>query len=179
MTAPSLDIDIDPVWGDATDWEALAAAAASATAQVAPEIAHVAMLVSLVLADDEEVHALNLQWRAKDKPTNVLSFPMLSRDEVLRAGGDDYLVKPFAFPELMARLNALARRPRATSEATELAVADLELNLLRRTVRRGGEDIDLLPREFQLLECLVRAEGRVLTRAMLLENAVAAAERHR
>ena len=89
MTAPSLDIDIDPVWGDATDWEALAAAAASATAQVAPEIAHVAMLVSLVLADDEEVHALNLQWRAKDKPTNVLSFPMLSRDEVLRAGGDD------------------------------------------------------------------------------------------
>lgn len=86
MTAPSLDIDIDPVWGDTTDWEALAAAAAGAAARVAPEIAHEAMLVSVVLADDEEVHALNLQWRARDKPTNVLSFPMLSREEVLRAG---------------------------------------------------------------------------------------------
>jgi probable rRNA maturation factor len=83
--APSLDIDIDPVWGDATDWESRAAAAAEATAAVAPELAHDTMLVSLVLADDAEVHALNLQWRAKDQPTNVLSFPMLSRDEVLRA----------------------------------------------------------------------------------------------
>jgi probable rRNA maturation factor len=89
MSAPSLDIDIDPVWGDATDWEALAAAAAGAAAQVAPEIAHEAMLVSLVLAEDAEVHALNRQWRAQDKATNVLSFPMLSREEVLRAGADD------------------------------------------------------------------------------------------
>jgi probable rRNA maturation factor len=86
LSAPSLDIDIDPVWGEATDWEALAAAAAQAAATVAPEIAHDTMLVSLVMADDDEVHALNLQWRAKDKATNVLSFPMLSRDEVLRAG---------------------------------------------------------------------------------------------
>ena len=88
MTAPSLDIDVDPVWGDAVDWEALAAAAAGAAAQVAPEIAHPEMLVSVVFADDDEVHALNRQWRAKDKPTNVLSFPMLSRDEVLRANMD-------------------------------------------------------------------------------------------
>ncbi len=85
--APSLDIDIDPVWGDATDWETLAAAAAQAAATVAPELAHDTMLVSVVMADDDEVQALNLQWRAKDKPTNVLSFPMLSRDEVLRAAG--------------------------------------------------------------------------------------------
>ncbi len=89
MSAPSLDIDIDPVWSEATDWEAIAAAAAQATAAVAPELAHESMLVSLVLADDDEVHALNRQWRAKDKPTNVLSFPMLSRDEVLRAGDHD------------------------------------------------------------------------------------------
>ena len=88
MTAPSLDIDVDQVWGDAVDWEALAAAAAGAAAQVAPEIAHPEMLVSVVFADDDEVHALNRQWRAKDKPTNVLSFPMLSRDEVLRANMD-------------------------------------------------------------------------------------------
>lgn len=88
IDAPTLDIDIDPVWSEATDWEALAASAAIAAAAVAPEIAHDTMLVSLVLADDEEVHALNKQWRAKDKPTNVLSFPMLSREEVLQAGAN-------------------------------------------------------------------------------------------
>jgi probable rRNA maturation factor len=89
MTAPILEIDIDPIWGTATDWEALANRAAEATAQVAPELAHPNLLVSLVLADDEEVHALNKQWRAKDKPTNVLSFPMLAREDVLRARGDE------------------------------------------------------------------------------------------
>jgi probable rRNA maturation factor len=84
--APTLEIDIDPVWGSADDWDAIAAAAARAAAAVAPEIANEAMLVSLVLADDDEVCALNRQWRARDKPTNVLSFPMLSRADVLRAG---------------------------------------------------------------------------------------------
>jgi two-component system OmpR family response regulator len=92
------------------------------------------------------------------------------RVEGLDAGGDDYLVKPFAFTELMARLNALARRPRTGGEATELVVVDLEMNLIRRTVKRGGALIGLQPREFQLLECLMRAEGRVLTRTMLLEQ---------
>ena len=89
MTAPILEMDIDPVWGDATDWEALANQAAEATAKVAPELAHDNLLVSVVMADDEEVHALNKQWRAKDKPTNVLSFPMLSRTEVLHAAADE------------------------------------------------------------------------------------------
>ncbi len=89
MSAPTLEMDIDPVWGDATDWEALANRAAEATAQVVPELAHENLLVSLVMADDEEVHALNKQWRAKDKPTNVLSFPMLSREEVCRAAADE------------------------------------------------------------------------------------------
>ena len=88
MTAPTLEIDVDPVWGEETDWEALAARAAQAAASAAPELASDALLVSLVLADDDEVHALNRQWRAKDKPTNVLSFPMLSRAEVLRAAAD-------------------------------------------------------------------------------------------
>lgn len=88
MTAPTLEIDIDPVWGDDVDWEALANRAAEATARIAPEIAHENLLVSLVMADDEEVHALNKQWRAKDKPTNVLSFPMLSREEVLVAAAN-------------------------------------------------------------------------------------------
>lgn len=85
MTAPTLELDIDPVWPSSTDWEALAARAAEVAAAVAPELAHEHLLVSLVMADDEEVHALNKQWRAKDKPTNVLSFPMLSREEVLAA----------------------------------------------------------------------------------------------
>ncbi len=89
MTAPILEIDIDPVWGEDTDWEALANRAAEAAAQVVPELAHDNLLVSLVMADDEEVHALNKQWRAKDKPTNVLSFPMLSREEVLAAADNE------------------------------------------------------------------------------------------
>lgn len=83
MSAPIIEIDIDPVWGCAVDWEDLASRAALATAQVAPELAHDHLLVSMVLADDAEVHALNRQWRAKDKPTNVLSFPMLERDDLL------------------------------------------------------------------------------------------------
>ena len=88
MTAPTLELDVDPLWGDATDWEALANRAAAAAAQAAPELAHSHLLVSVVFGDDAEVQALNKQWRAKDKPTNVLSFPMMSREDVLRAAGD-------------------------------------------------------------------------------------------
>jgi two-component system OmpR family response regulator len=87
----------------------------------------------------------------------------------LEAGGDDYLVKPFAFAELLARLNALARRPPLSDAPTVLRAGDLEMDLLRRTVRRGGRPIDLQPREFQLLEFLLRNADRVVTRTMLLE----------
>jgi len=92
------------------------------------------------------------------------------RVEGLEAGGDDYLVKPFAFSELLARLNALARRPPVQEQQTVLKIMDLELDLVRRQARRGGQSIDLQPREFLLLEVLMRAEGRVLTRTMLLEK---------
>ena len=88
MSAPTLELDVDPVWTQATDWEVLSARSAAAAAQVAPELAHDNLLVSLVLADDAEVQALNKQWRAKDAATNVLSFPMLSREEVLNAARD-------------------------------------------------------------------------------------------
>ena len=88
----------------------------------------------------------------------------------LAAGGDDYLVKPFAFEEVMARLLALARRPTLGASQTKLAAGDLEMDLVARTVRRGGEAIDLQPREFRLLEYLMRAEGRLVTRKMLLEQ---------
>jgi len=88
----------------------------------------------------------------------------------LRAGGDDYLVKPFAFAELLARIEALARRSATVVKETVLRVGDLELDLVARTVNRGGRDIKLLPREFQVLEYLVRNEGHVVPRTMLLEK---------
>ena len=92
------------------------------------------------------------------------------RVDGLNAGGDDYLVKPFAFSELLARINALARRPPLADTLTVLHVGDLEMDLLKRTVTRSGESVDLQPREFQLLEFLMRHAGQVVTRTMLLEG---------
>lgn len=92
------------------------------------------------------------------------------RVEGLEAGGDDYLTKPFAFSELMARLNALARRPPLNAVQTVLRVADLQMDLIARQVKRGNQQVDLQPREFQLLEYLMRNAGRVVTRTMLLEH---------
>jgi two-component system OmpR family response regulator len=88
----------------------------------------------------------------------------------LRAGGDDYLVKPFAFAELLARVEALARRSATVVKETVLRVGDLELDLVSRAVSRRGQKIELLPREFQVLEYLVRNEGQVVPRAMLLQK---------
>ena len=88
----------------------------------------------------------------------------------LKAGGDDYLVKPYAFAELLARLEALLRRGRSDAPGTMLKVADLEMDLVARTVRRAGTPIELKPKEFALLEYLMRHAGRVVTRTMLLEN---------
>jgi two-component system OmpR family response regulator len=92
------------------------------------------------------------------------------RVDGLNVGGDDYLVKPFAFSELMARVNALARRPHLRDTETILRVGDLEMDLIARKVTRGADVIDLQPREFRLLEILMRNKGRVLTRTMLLER---------
>jgi two-component system, OmpR family, response regulator len=88
----------------------------------------------------------------------------------LRAGGDDYLVKPFAFAELLARVEALARRSATVVKETVLRVGDLAMDLVSRTVSRCGREIELLPREFQLLEYLVRNEGHVVSRTMLLQH---------
>ena len=88
----------------------------------------------------------------------------------LRAGGDDYLIKPFAFSELQARVEALLRRPAADRAETSLHLADLEIDLLSRQVQRGGREIDLQPREFKILEYMMRNAGQVVTRTMLLEN---------
>jgi two-component system OmpR family response regulator len=104
-------------------------------------------------------------------PVLVLSALGAVDDRVrgLRAGGDDYLAKPFALVELMARLEALLRRP-AESRETTLRVGPLELDLIERTAQRGNRRIDLLPREFRLLEYMVRREGQMVTRAMLFEE---------
>jgi two-component system, OmpR family, response regulator len=88
----------------------------------------------------------------------------------LRAGGDDYLVKPFAFAEMLARVDALARRSTAVMKDTVLRVGDLKIDLVSRAVTRKGRAVDLLPREFQVLEYLVRNQGQVVPRAMLLQH---------
>jgi two-component system OmpR family response regulator len=112
--------------------------------------------------------------RASGNRTPVLILSALGevddRVEGLRAGGDDYLVKPFAFAELHARLEALLRRGGGETPETRLEVADLEMDLLARTVTRAGREIQLQPREFRLLEYLMRHAGQVVTRTMLLEN---------
>jgi two-component system OmpR family response regulator len=112
--------------------------------------------------------------RADGDATPVLFLSTLSglddRVSGLDAGGDDYLVKPFALVELAARVNALGRRPRQTRSETMLRVADLTLDLVRRTVTRGGKAIELQAREFRLLEYLLRHTGDVVTKTMLLEN---------
>jgi len=92
------------------------------------------------------------------------------RVEGLRAGGDDYLAKPYAFSELLARVEAIGRRSDPTAAVTKLKVGELEMDLLARTVKREGQNILLQPREFRLLECLMRNAGRVVTRTMLLEK---------
>ena len=112
--------------------------------------------------------------RSQNNLTPVLVLSALSQvdDRVagLKAGSDDYLTKPFAFSELLARVDALTRRGKSDGPQTKLTVGDLEMDLLSRMVRRGGQKIDLQPREFRLLEYLMRHAGQVVTRTMLLEG---------
>lgn len=108
-----------------------------------------------------------------DTPVILLSALGQVDDRIkgLKAGGDDYLTKPFAFAELLARLEALVRRRSGGSDVvTKLQLADLEMDLLTRKVLRAGQSVDLQPREFRLLEYLLRHAGQVVTRTMLLEN---------
>jgi two-component system OmpR family response regulator len=112
--------------------------------------------------------------RASDIATPVLFLTTMGgiddRVTGLNAGGDDYLIKPFAFAELVARVAALGRRPQRTAPETLLRVADLELDLLTHAVRRGGQEVELQPKEYKLLEYLMKHAGQVVTRTMLLEN---------
>lgn len=140
---------------------------------MALEGTHDVMIVDRMLPGLDGV-SLVKSLRSAKTATPILFLSALGgvddRVDGLEAGGDDYLVKPFSFAELSARLAALVRRPAMKSEETVLEVADLKMDLLRRTVTRAGETIQLQPREFVLLEYLMRHSDRVLTRTMLLEN---------
>jgi len=133
---------------------------------------HAALIVDRMLPG---LDGLSLVRNLRDEglQTPVLMLTTMSglddRVEGLEGGADDYLVKPFAYSELLARVHAITRRIE-TRETTRLRLADLELDLIRRTVLRAGKNIDLQPQEFRLLEFLLRNAGRVVTRAMLLEN---------
>ena len=151
MNAPILELDIDPVWGDAIDWEDLANRAAEATAQVAPELAHDNLLVSVVLADDAEVQALNKQWRAKDKPTNVLSFPMLSREEVLVAGNNEGA--PGMLGDLILAHGVCAREAAEKDVPIEVHASHL---IVHGLLHLAGHDHELGEAEAEEMEALER-----------------------
>lgn len=113
--------------------------------------------------------------RSSDNKTPVLVLSSMDKVEErikgLKAGGDDYLTKPFAFSELLARIEALVRRnSNVQAEQTMLKVGDLEMNLINRSIKRAGKEIDLQNREFSLLEFMMRRPGQVITRTMLLEG---------
>ena len=131
------------------------------------------MVVDRMLPDMEGLEIIKtIRREGLNTPALVLSAlsEVGHRVEGLKAGGDDYLTKPFAFSELLARLEALLRRTNPEAAITDYTVGDLSLNLLTREVRRGDTDIDLQPREFSLLSYLMQHAGQVVTRTMLLEN---------
>jgi len=133
-----------------------------------------AMILDRMLPGGVEGLAIVEALRATGNKTPILILSALGevddRIRGLRAGGDDYLAKPFAFGELVARLDALVRRARDLGPEPELTVGDLRMDPRSRTVTRAGKPIQLQPREFRLLEYLLRHAGQVVTRTMLLEN---------
>jgi two-component system, OmpR family, response regulator len=140
---------------------------------MAQTISYDAAVVDIMLPKLDGLSLIQ-QLRAKGKqiPVLILSAKASVGDRVsgLQAGGDDYLTKPFAFSELLARIQALIRRASHTPEPTRLVIGDLTLDLLTREVQRGGEKIDLQPREFALLEYLMRNANRTVTKTMILEH---------
>jgi two-component system OmpR family response regulator len=140
---------------------------------MAQSIAYDAAVVDIMLPKLDGLSLIQ-QLRAKGTriPVLILSAKASVDDRVkgLQAGGDDYLTKPFAFSELLARIQALIRRSTQATEPTRLVVGDLTLDLLTRQVERGGEQIELQPREFALLEYLMRNPNRTVTKTMILEH---------
>ncbi len=140
---------------------------------LAREAVHDVLIVDRMLPKLDGLSVIR-SLRADGLPTPVLILSALSdvdeRVRGLRAGGDDYLAKPYSFSELLARVEGLTRRTTGTALETRLKACDLELDLLTRDVTRAGKGIPLQPREFKLLEYLMRHAGHIVTRTMLLEN---------
>lgn len=154
--APTLELDVDPIWGDTVDWDCWADTTAAAVAAAVPELASDDILVSVVLADDDEVHALNRQWRAKDKPTNVLSFPMLSRDELLRVA--DNPGAPAMLGDLILAHGVCARE----ADQKSVALANHATHLLvHGLLHLAGYDHEQSDDEAEAMEAL---ETRILAR---------------
>jgi len=131
------------------------------------------LVVDIMLPGIDGLTLIEQMRREKVKsPVLILSAKRSVDDRVrgLQIGGDDYLTKPFAFSELLARVQALVRRSTGAAEASRLSAGDLEMNLLTREVVRGGRKIDLPPREFSLLEYLLRNAGRVVSKTMIMEH---------
>jgi two-component system OmpR family response regulator len=132
-----------------------------------------AAIIDIMLPKRDGLGVLQeMRNRKLDVPVLILSAKASVDDRIkgLQSGGDDYLVKPFAFSELLARVQALIRRATRATDPTTLALGDLQMNLLTREVTRGGQKIELQAREFALLEYLLRNAGRVVTKTMLLEH---------
>lgn len=132
-----------------------------------------AAVVDLMLPQRDGLSLIETLRRKKIKtPVIILSAKGSVDDRVkgLQTGGDDYLTKPFAFSELLARIQALIRRATGSSEPTRLSIADLSLDLITREVTRGGRRIELQPLEFSLLEYLLRHAGRVVSKTMIMEH---------
>ena len=140
--------------------------------ELAVEHDHEVMIIDRMLPGIDGLTVIQtVRKNGNQTPVLILSALGEVDDKVqgLKAGGDDYLVKPFAYSELMARVESLARRFSSQEEQISFEIADLKMDLLSREVSRGDRQIDLKPREFLLLECLMRHAGQVLTRTMLLE----------
>jgi two-component system OmpR family response regulator len=141
--------------------------------QLAANEPYDAAVLDLMLPGRDGLSLLEeLRRRRVNLPVLILSARHSVDDRVkgLQAGGDDYLTKPFAFSELLARVQALIRRAQGTTEPTRLSVGDLTLDLVTRKVERGGRALDLRPREFALLEYLMRNAGRVVSKTMIMEH---------
>jgi two-component system OmpR family response regulator len=139
----------------------------------AQTISYDALVVDVMLPRMDGLRLIEELRRAQNRtPVLILSARAGVHDRVkgLQSGGDDYLTKPFAFSELLARIQALIRRSTQSAEPTRLSVGELQMDLLARTVTRGGSVIELQPREFALLEYLMRNANRVVTKTMILEH---------
>lgn len=159
MTAPTLELDVSPEWGDDVDWDKLAHRAAEAIGAEAYELANPDMLVSVVFADDAEVQVLNRQWRAKDKPTNVLSFPMLSREEVLRASETKDSGAPAMLGDIVLARETCMRE--AAEKSVALAVHATHL-VIHGLLHLAGYDHETGAAEAEEMEALeVRALARL------------------